>query len=204
MGEEYRRPVATLDRYEKLQAVAAQAHPALPVILALAHHTARRIRAILALRYRDLVLTRSKEWPHGGIVWPGMTDKQGREWVAPLNGAMRAVLDAWLAAHPGIGDACLFPDPRTRTHPVLYDTASKWLRKAETLANIEKQNGTLWHGYRRGWAIARKNLPVQDVAAAGGWRNVNTVQQIYQAPDPSTMYVVVSQPGIELRETGSS
>jgi hypothetical protein len=79
--------------------------------------------------------------------------------------------------------------------------ASKLLRRAERLAKIPKQRGTLWHGYRRKWATERKHLPIQDVAQAGGWspKNPAVLQTIYQQPDAATLYRVVSQP-MELRE----
>ena len=53
--------------------------------------------------------------------------------------------------------------------------------------------------FRRKWATERKHLPIQDVAAAGGWKNVSVVQDIYQQADVETMYRVVSEP-VELRE----
>ena len=33
----------------------------------------------------------------------------------------------------------------------------------------------------------RKHLPVQDVMAAAGWRDVNALQKAYQAADPQTV-----------------
>jgi hypothetical protein len=45
-----RRPVASQDRYEKLQAVADQVHPFLGAILNLANETGSRITAVLSLR----------------------------------------------------------------------------------------------------------------------------------------------------------
>ncbi len=203
-GEQRRRPVATVDRYEKLQAVAERVHPYLPVLLALVHHTARRIRAVLSLRYRDLKLAKTKQWPYGGIAWPAETDKMGEGWVAPLGREGRAALEAWIGTHPGIGDAYLFPSPWDTGKPITYEAASKLLRAAEKAAKVEKQDGSLWHAYRRGWATARKGHAVQDVAAAGGWKNANTVQLIYQQADPATMMAVVSTPTHELREAAES
>jgi integrase len=203
-GDKRRRPIATVDRYEKLQAVASVVHPYLPVLLALVHHTARRIRAVLALRYRDLVLTKTKQWPHGGIAWPSETDKMGEDWVAPLSAEARKALDGWISEHPGIGDAYLFPSPRDASTPITYEAASKLLVKAERRAKVIKQNGTLWHAYRRGWATARKGHAVQDVAAAGGWKNANTVALIYQQADAASMFAVVSAPTHDLREAAES
>ncbi len=83
--------------------------------------------------------------------------------------------------------------------PVAKETVSQWFLKAEALAGVKKQDGSLWHAYRRGWATARKHLPVQDVMAAGGWAELTTLQTSYQQPDHETMYRVVSEPA-RLRE----
>ena len=40
------------------------------------------------------------------------------------------------------------------------------------------------------WATERKDLPLKDVAAAGGWRDTSTLLQ-YQQPDARTMRAVV-------------
>jgi hypothetical protein len=37
-----------------------------------------------------------------------------------------------------------------------------------------------------------KNLPVSDVAAAGGWSDVGTLLRCYQQPDDATMLEVMS------------
>ncbi len=73
------------------------------------------------------------------------------------------------------------------------------LRKAEALAGIATQKGSLWHAYRRAWATARKHLPAIDVAAAGGWKGVETLQAVYQQADTDTMLRVVLEAG-EVRE----
>lgn len=55
----------------------------------------------------------------------------------------------------------------------------------------------LWHAFRRGWASARKELPVKDVMAAGGWHDESALQTAYQSADPKTTRQVV-----EFGETG--
>ncbi len=59
---------------------------------------------------------------------------------------------------------------------------------------MPKQNGSLWHAYRRKWATERKHLPDVDVAAAGGWTDTATLKLAYQQADEATMYRVVSEP----------
>ena len=69
--------------------------------------------------------------------------------------------------------------------------ADKRLRKAERLAGLESQRGSLWHAYRRKWAAERKHHPDVDVAAAGGWKIVQTLKTAYQQADEETMLRVV-------------
>ena len=60
----------------------------------------------------------------------------------------------------------------------------RWLMEAERLAGLPKLEQGRWHPYRRLWATERKHVPVQDVAAAGGWNSVETVLKVYQQSDP--------------------
>ena len=174
-------------------------HPFLPPLLALVQGTGRRVSAVLALRYADLVLAKTKGAPHGAIAWPGETDKMGKAWRAPISAAVRTTLDAFLRERPGVGAAYLFPSASDPTQPTRYGTARRWLLAAERLAGVPKQDGSLWHAYRRLWATSRKHLPTADVAQAGGWASVETLQRCYQQPDDATILAVVTG-GVELRE----
>ena len=71
------------------------------------------------------------------------------------------------------------------------DLTARWLLDAEKLAGLPKLAGGQFHPYRRLWATERKNLPVQDVAAAGGWKTVETVQRLYQLADGATTLAAV-------------
>lgn len=67
----------------------------------------------------------------------------------------------------------------------------KWLTVAERHAGLPKLKGGLWHPYRRMFATLAKDLPITDVAAAGGWKGTETLLQCYQQPDMDTMKSVV-------------
>ncbi len=54
--------------------------------------------------------------------------------------------------------------------------------------------------YRRKWATERKHLPDVDVAAAGGWKELESLRQCYQQADEATMLEVVLSGG-KLRES---
>ena len=204
-----RRPVATQDRYEAVRAVSdtvpmdvrwgdlpERRRSYLSELLGLANGTGRRLSAICQLTYADL---RFDEGPYGSIRWPADTDKTGRETVVPIGPDVRTALDRVLRERPGIGGAPLFPHPRDPSRAVTRYMADRWLREAEELAELEPQEGSLWHAYRRKWATERKNLPDVDVAAAGGWKETTSLKRAYQQADRETMLAVVLGAG-ELRE----
>ena len=109
--------------------------------------------------------------------------------VSPL---VRATLDRIRQQRPGIGALPLFPDLKDPTVAIPKHKPEDWLRQAEKLAGLEKQDGSLWHAFRRGWATARKHLPAADVAKVGGWKQGSvTLLEVYQQPDADTTLAVV-------------
>ena len=99
----------------------------------------------------------------------------------------------------GIAAGYLFPRPIDPARAVNKDLVRQWLRQAERLAELEPQQGSAWHAYRRGWATARKHLPLADIAAAGGWKGTEALQRCYLHADDETMLAVVMS-GTQLRE----
>ena len=213
-----RRPLASTDRYEKVRqhtdAVLMSARQAdrkriharsyLSEVLDMSFETGRRLSALLGLRYNDVDLTATDEHgeklPYGAIRWRGETDKTDTESVVPLGPIARAAIDRILKERPGIGDAPMFPSRDDLMKPISRHTADAWLRRAEALAGLDPQDGSLWHAYRRGWATARKSLPNQiDVAAAGGWSSTRTMEKCYQQATASDMLEAVTA-AVALRE----
>jgi integrase len=171
-------------------------------LLEIVNGTARRISAVCQLRYEDLRLKRNPaKHPFGRIHWPAETDKQGREAIMPIDERVREALNRILVERPGLGPAPLFPKPTDPDKPITAFLADKWLRRAEELAGVEKQDGTLWHAYRRKWATERKHHPDVDVAKAGGWASLEALKTAYQQADDETILKVVLEPG-KLREVG--
>ena len=156
----------------------ARATSYLPEILDLMHLTGHRISAILQLRWEDIRFEVDGT-PLGVIRWPGETDKTDWEHSVPMNSAIRQVIDRVRRQRPGIGPTCPFPKPTNRQTPISKERVRTWLLRAETLAGVPKQDGSLFHAYRRGWATARKHLSLKDVAAAGGWKRVETLMRHY-------------------------
>jgi integrase len=160
--------------------------------------TGRRITPVCALRAEDLRLAATPAAPHGAIHWPADTDKMGRESTVPISPTVRAALIRTLEGR-GIAAGYLFPSPIDPARAVNKDLVRQWLRQAERLAELEPQQGSAWHAYRRGWATARKHLPLADIAAAGGWKGTEALQRCYLHADDETMLAVVMS-GTQLRE----
>lgn len=208
-----RRPLVTWERFQKVRAVAhlvrmrvghgknlRELPTYLPEVLDFCWGSGRRISAVLALRHSDLRL--GEGGPHGAILWPASSDKCGKAWLAPMNAEVRQAVDRIIAERPGIGAAYLFPSFTREGQPVRQDAVALWLRSAEILAGVPKQNGSLFHAYRRGWATSRKFFPLVDVAATGGWSDTATLLKCYQQADSETMYRVVSEPAKLMSSSG--
>ena len=195
--EEPRRPWATAERYEALQAVADQLPPAFPCVLDLAWATGHRIGAILRLRWRDVSFESTRECPNGAIRWyAGMAqDTKKVDKTVPINALGREALDRWRASCPGIASAFVFTAPRDSSRPLGHHMVVRWLRQAEELAGLEHLERGGWHMMRRGWGTARKHLPIVDVAEAGGWRDPATLMRCYTHPDPKTTLAVIAHGG---------
>lgn len=199
------RPLATEDRYQRLLKVSEEADPTgrLRCLLVLAWETGRRLSSLVRLRASDILLTPEQlraalaeegqdeswadHWPQA-IRWRAEADKQGFLSFSPLTAAAQEALERYGRRHPVVGGGWLFPrDERHFDEHITRRVAAYRLRAAEGLAELPHQKRGGWHGFRRAWATRRKHLPVQDVMAAGGWRDINALQRAYQAADPETV-----------------
>jgi integrase len=194
-----RRPVATSERYERTRTAIQQLHAdatsdrerrrwlKLDMALVLAKQTGRRLGAIRQLQWTDI------GFDAGTIRWRAQTDKKGVEWVIPVPAA---VLDALRQFRHRLGviSEWVFPAEKDAKQAMGRDQFDAFLRIAESKAELPKLDGGLWHPYRRGWATAKKHLPVVDVANAGGWSSPHTLLRCYQQPDNETLLAVMSDP----------
>jgi integrase len=177
--------------------VADDVHPYLRTLIVLARTTGRRLSAILGLQWDDI------DFVNGTIRWRAEHDKLRKTWVVPVARAARR----FRALYPGVGQAQVVPHPSRRRHregPATRHLAAYWLKRAYELSGATKPDGSLWHAFRRLWATERKALPVKDVAAAGGWKDVTTLINCYQPPDEATLRTVVeftpSTPALRVRK----
>jgi integrase len=178
-----RRAVATQDRLERTMEVAADVHPYLPTLLALANGTGRRIGAIRQLQYSDLLADHG--W-YGHLRFRADSDKMGFDSTFPLTRELRRVVDRHVLAHSGIGDAPMFAAPGDPSKPVTRYRVDRWLRVAERRAGLSLLPGRLWHAYRAKFATEMLDEPDRVVAALGGWKTPRTLD-IYQQPDEGAM-----------------
>ena len=146
----------------------------------------------------DTVRLGVRTLPKSSIHWPAATDKMGRHSTVPVSPEVRSAL-LRVPEERGIQRGYLFPRPTSSERPVNKALARKWRRRAEAIAKLEPQEGSAFHAYRRGWATARKHLPLPDVAAAGGWSGTEALQRCYLHADEQTMLTVVLS-GAQLRE----
>ncbi len=203
-GPTPRRPVITSDQYRRLRAAAplvtmerraggkrVPVPSYLPELLDILHGSGRRVSAVLGLTMTDLRLERTAEWPHGGIIWRAELDKERQEWRTPISREVRQALRRIIRQRGQIGSAFLFPRPDDPTRPISKELAYAWYRKAEEIAGLEHIAQGGFHQLRRLWATSRKGLPVKDVAAAGGWKQVDSLLECYTHVDADTELQVV-------------
>lgn len=196
-----RRPVETYDTFLKLMAVAEDVDWRLPMVLQLVESNGQRISSVLRLRRGDVDLL---ALPYGRIRFRAEEQKTGYEHEVALTPETAGALKAHQARLPDDPDAWLFPSASDPEQPVSRRVMDESLIEAYRRAGLERQPGGLWHPWRRKWATERKEMPLKDVAAAGGWKEPRTLLICYQQTDQATMdRVVLEAPklrakGIEL------
>jgi integrase len=192
------RPRATYDRFLAVRAKADEADPQqlFGSFLDLVEALGWRVSSICALRASDIDPSTSKTAPFGRIHKRGEVDKEGVDMWVPLSQPGRAAIDHIRAVNPCLGDAPLFPAPRPATEeptPWRRWHARDLLERAEKLAEVEPLKGGDFHPYRRKWASERKHLSIADVAAAGGWRDLRSLENCYQSADDESILAVVTE-----------
>jgi integrase len=174
--------------YCRVLGVAERVHPLLKLALIVAEGTGRRLSAWRNLFWDDV------DFDAGAICWRAVNDKKGYEQVVPMSEAVQQALAAVRKAQKAIGNTPVFPAPKHPATPCSREMMDKWLRRAFQLAELPPPVHGLWHSIRRKWATERKGYPVKDVAAAGGWRDTQTLLDSYQQVDAETVRQVVLHP----------
>ena len=160
---------------------------AIECALVLAEATGRRLGSIRQLRWEDIDFSRR------AIRWRAEFDKKGKEWVVPMPDSLAEELKQFRMRFGAI-KGWIFAGERRLDQPMDRHLFDKWLHVAERKAKLPKLEGGLWHPYRRKWATERKHHSLKDVAAAGGWKDTETLLTCYQQPDADTLLAVMSEP----------
>jgi Phage integrase family len=158
-----------------------------------------RVSAICRLWASEVDLARTPAAPFGRLRKREENDKEAVDMWVPLSEDARTALERALTARQVVGDVWLFPAPHRPGQPWTRHHAKDLLDRATVAAKLEPLAGGDFHPFRRAWVTARKHLPLADVAAAGGWKTVQTLDQCYARPDSETMLAVVTEPR-KLRE----
>lgn len=166
-----KRPVASWERYHvtrtKVQELSNSAKNdvsrrkwlKLELALVLAEATGKRLGSIRQLHWEDF------DYKASTIRWRAEADKKGVGSTVRIPPALRDEIRAFQVKLGGSFGGLMFPSHSDPSKALTRDAFGHWLRKAEELAKLPKLDGSLWHAYRRGWATARKDLPIKDVAA---------------------------------------
>ena len=181
------RPMIEEETVEKLRAVAGRVSPLMPLLITLMDSTGRRLSSVLGLRWDDF------DFEKRTITWRAELDKKRRTWIVPMPTQAEVALLEYRAEHPAIGSALVFPMMSEPTKAVTRHLASDWMQRAYRYAGIKRPKGSLWHAFRRRWATLRKDYPLRDLAAAGGWEDLPTAL-MYQHPDQETLRRVIDHP----------
>jgi integrase len=204
-----KQPAATFERYEATVAAMKQRRSEaeeaeddearvrwirMEFALFLAESTGRRLGSIRHLRWEDFHYDRAV------VFWNAEADKKGYKWEVPMPADFFESVKQFQRELVAIG-GYVFSAPKARDGIMDRHLFDKWLTVAEKKAKLPKLDGSLWHAYRRKWAIERKHLPLKDVAAAGGWKDVNTLLEVYQQADEESVLAVTSSTR-KLRERG--
>jgi len=191
--------VATIERFEKtrsaMQTLATEAPSdriarrwvLLELALVLAEATGRRLGSIRQLRWEDF------DFEQRTVRWRAEADKKRREQVVPLPKALVAEIQQFRKQLCAVG-GFLFARESDGAAPMDRHLFDKWLLVAEQKAGLPKLIGGRWHPYRRKWATERKDRSLKDVAAAGGWKDTETLLRCYQHPDADTLLAVMEEP----------
>ncbi|MFL5561715.1 MAG: hypothetical protein ACJ79K_09600 [Gemmatimonadaceae bacterium] len=113
--------------------------------------------------------------------------------MIPMPGALRLELRTFRVKLGALG-GLLFSAEKNGQVPMDRHLFDKWLAMAEVKAELPKLEGSLWHAYGRKWASERRHHPLPDVAAAGGWKDLTTLLECYQAADDAAVLAVMAEP----------
>ena len=91
------------------------------------------------------------------VYWRAEADKKGYKWEIPMPAAFFEDVRQY-QRKLGAAGGFVFAAPDAKDGIMDRHLFAKWLTVAEKKAELPKLDGSLWHAYRRKWAIERKHL----------------------------------------------
>ncbi len=173
-----RRPVMTDEQFHALLSSSRNFDWRFRLALILANETGHRQSAIRGLRWSDV------DFEARTIRWRSEHEKTGYEHVTPLSQRAVDELAAVRGRCLGIGDAWVFPSPRSPDRPLSRNALDRWLYEAQKLAGLDSLG---WHSIRRKFASELRHIPLKDLCELGGWKDPKTILTCYQMPDQSEL-----------------
>lgn len=154
----------------------------------------RRVSSMLALTAADHDLTRSKDAPHGWVMWRAEEAKgkaYGRgDQRFPMTALHREAVD-WLLEHrpnPMGAEYPLIYRVRNPTLPVLEQFVDKQLKVLETTTGVEHKPGRAFHGFCRSVITVAADKMGDGPAAEFTARKVETIRRYsYKKTTPAKM-----------------
>lgn len=173
-----RRPTMSEARYRAMLEVTGEIGWRFRTAFVLCHETGHRSKSVRRLRWADV-----EPLDAGEVRWRGGEDKAGHNHVTDLTEAAVSVLRDVREHRPGVGEAWILPNPVDASRSVTRHQLRRWWLDAEDAAGLDHVDGLGWHALRRKLADDLRELPLKDLAAAGGWKEEQTVVRCYQTPD---------------------
>ena len=207
-----RRPVATIERFQKtIAAMHAQQDRYLVESVTLAHPgerdraarrhrswmraelglmlleaTGRRRGAVMGLKWDDIDFDQQR------ITWVAEFDKKGRTSRVPYPASLFEQLRLFQERLHATTGFC-WPREDDPSKPAPPELLYQRMMQAERDAGLPKleQGGT--HPYRRKWRSERSGHSLKAVAEAGGWRDMATMERCYDIPEDDDLLRVTAE-----------
>lgn len=149
----------------------------LAVAVEIAWATGRRINAIRTLS--------ADAYADGWVQFPGATDKARRSGKAYLTDSARIAVEMLLQTPAVQASGLMFPagdlgEPNPKRSAVSDVALTRWLHKAEVLAEVEKIEGRAFHAIKRRFATATE---ASTAASKQSGTRKDTLQSKYEQDD---------------------
>lgn len=197
---EPKRPIATYEDVRDLRRVADQVDPRgfFGCYVRLHDALGWRVTAVCSIKASEVSLQPHDGMPYGYVRKNPAVDKEAVGQRVPLSRLAQATFKRLLRLRRVTAgdDKFLFAGPKDVIRPWSRWHVRDLTNRAERLAKIAHVGGS--HAFRRKWVSERKDHPIPDIMAAGGWTDERSLRA-YLHDDTDTTFQVVSRPTRRIR-----